>query len=415
MPKIDISTSHKNWETFNLKKKRSEDMTEAGIQDNAVNDDRQLLNVCLEKVREHRDLYFPDWRCSGKTYMIPPAPRLKYCGPTEKGASGYDEKIVTKKEGKIKGDLAEAKVHAFLAKSNQHAFVLQGCTNANWRKRLRSLGFKTVGDKYINGREIFEFDFLILHAYIGIIAVECKGTEGHNTTKYSCAKNQLKKVGTLIECIKQLLEVAGRKIQDKVPVKKVVSFPSTQLEPEEEEDIIHLDKNDLENDPQLWWNRLKGGESRDVNLFQKRCDFYEDVISILLALYTAVEKSVGENVMDIYNRIDTMFFKRCPEIRQCRKTHKSIGQIFFLNPEQVQVLMSEVPNQFVFGEVGTGKTILLTHKALFELGEGGKVVIMIPKSLDAKYRRFLNKRGTYLNLQEANIVFYTLRTFKNKT
>ena len=70
-----------------------------------------IIDQFLTMSRFNVDKFFPGWQRSGKTYMIPPAPVTKFVGPVDEGASGYDEKIVKKKQSIIRGDSAEAVVH----------------------------------------------------------------------------------------------------------------------------------------------------------------------------------------------------------------------------------------------------------------------------------------------------------------
>ena len=259
----------------------------------------RLMALTLEFIRRSSDQmekFFPLWKTSGETYMIPPAPVTKFLGPIDEDASGYDSKIVANKLPIIEGDSAEAIVHRFLSISGQHAFVLQNFTTSNWKRILGSRGLLHQDNpwgKLLNMDDI-EIDFLILHAYAGIIAIECKSVKTFLQKRYTSSKKQLDKVDVLIATIEEIFESnQNGRLHGPISVQKVVSFPLVEMR-QDVESPFNLGKLDLSSDPGLWWNRLIKTETAESpnNLFQNDT-FYNDMVCLLLGMYNAVELSIG--------------------------------------------------------------------------------------------------------------------------
>ena len=143
----------------------------------------------VEKSRYHLETFFLGWITSKDTIMIPPAPITNFPGPIQESTSGYYEKFVKKKRPIIDGDSAEATVHSFLSQSNQHAFVLQNYTASKWKRILTNRRYD-ASDKFsaeMMKIEDLEVDFLVIHAYAGIIAFECISVKSFQQT----ARNNL--------------------------------------------------------------------------------------------------------------------------------------------------------------------------------------------------------------------------------
>ena len=211
--------------------------------------------------------------------MIPPAPITNFPGPIEKGASGYSQKLVARKRPIIDGDSAEAAVHSFLSQSNQHAFVLQNYTTSKWKRILKSRGYDASDNFSAEMMKIedLEIDFLVLHAYAGIIAFECKAVKSFEQKRYSRSKKQLGRLDFMIEKLTSLLKSEnGEPLDHVIPVKKVISFPLVEMK-QDVRNPFNLGKTDIEADAKLWWNRLLNERECEINLFSKT-----DCIRILL-------------------------------------------------------------------------------------------------------------------------------------
>ena len=333
--------------------------------------------------------------------MIPPAPITKFQGPINNKASGYDEKIVSKKQPIIQGDNAEAIVHEFLAKSKQPAFVLQNFTTSRWKRIFGSLGYDFLDGSLEEMKNIddIEIDFLIFHACAGIIAVECKSVDHFQKNRYNECKKQLNKVNNLVMSFHKMLQRTHNQTDQtlfSIPVKKVISFPFVEMRVDVS-DPYNLGKNDINDEPYLWWDRLLESQYFNENKFETDI-LYQDLITLALGMYNAVELSVGENVMDIYERIEKQrFYEGCSNVVY-RRTQEELSvsdQLFFLNPQQQQVMKCQANQQIISGEVGTGKTVLLMLKALDSMMRGEKVVLVVPRSLKPKYNSFRKKYKTF--------------------
>ena len=350
----------------------------------------------VEKSRSHLETFFPGWITTKDTIMIPPAPITNFPGPIQEGASGYSKKLVRKKRPIIDGDSAEATVHSFLSKSNQHAFVLQNYTTSKWKRILKSRGYDASDNFSAEMMEIedLEIDFLVLHAYAGIIAFECKSVKSFQQKRYTDSKKQLGKVDLMIEKLTRLLQPESGELLDHViPVKKVISFPFVEMK-QDVSNPFNLGKTDFDADAKLWWNRLLNERECEINLFSKN-RLYQNLVITIVGMYNAVELSIGENVMDVYRAIDEQrFYDGCSSSDVYRRNNEErayFDQLFFLNPEQQLVLQCHAEKQLLYGELGTGKTILLMQKALIALRNGEKIAFIVPECLEAKYNSFKRK------------------------
>ena len=354
----------------------------------------------VEKSRYHLETFFPGWTTTKHTIMIPPAPITNFPGPIQKGASGYSEELVAKKGPIIDGDSAEAAVHSFLFESNQHAFVLQNYTTSKWKRILKSRGYDASDNFSAEMMKIedLEIDFLVLHAYVGIIAFECKAVKSFQLNRYSDSKKQLGKVDLMIEKLTRLLQPESGELLDHViPLKKVISFPFVEMK-QDVRNPFNLGKTDIDADAKLWWNRLLNERECEINLFSKN-RLYQNLVITMVGMYNAVELSIGENVMDVYRAIDEQrFYDGCSSSDVYRRNNEErsyFDRLFFLNPEQQSVLQCSAKKQLLHGEVGTGKTILLMQKALIALRKGEKIAFIVPECLEPKYNSFKRKYNDF--------------------
>ena len=350
----------------------------------------------VEKSRSHLETFFPGWITTKDTIMIPPAPITNFPGPIQEGASGYSKKLVRKKRPIIDGDSAEATVHSFLSKSNQHAFVLQNYTTSKWKRILKSRGYDASDNFSAEMMEIedLEIDFLVLHAYAGIIAFECKSVKSFQQKRYTDSKKQLGKVDLMIEKLTRLLQPESGELLDHViPVKKVISFPFVEMK-QDVRNPFNLGKTDIEADAKLWWNCFFDEREYEINLFSEN-KLYQNLVITIVGMYNAVELSIGENVMDVFRAIDEQsFYDGCSSsdvTTRDSQEREYFDRLFFLNPEQQSVLQCRAKKQLLYGEVGTGKTILLMQKALIALQNGEKIAFIVPECLKPKYNTLIRK------------------------
>ena len=246
-----------------------------------------LVENFLKESRNHVDNVFQFWRTSGKTYMIPPDPITVSLGSNYKNAS-RSRKVAAKRQSALNGNLAEATVHSFLSKSKQHAFILQKFDTSRWGRIFGTL-LETSNsfDDEINEISNIEIDFLILHAFLGVIVVECKAVKKYKQRRYTDSKKQLDKVDILLKNISKMIASIGRQTSSKqirsIDVLKVVSFPFAQMK-QGVKDPYNLGPINLKSQPELWWeNLLKENGSRNNRFVTDTV--YQDTVLFLLGIY----------------------------------------------------------------------------------------------------------------------------------
>ena len=242
-----------------------------------------LVENFLEKSRNHVDNVFQSWRTNGKTYVIPPDPITVSLDPgdNEKSCIG---KIAAKKQSNMKGDWAEAKVHNFLSKSQQHAFIMQKFDTSRWRRIFETLldNSKSFEDEIKEIANI-EIDFLILHAFLGVVAIEVKAVGDFQKRRYTDSKKQLDKVDILLENILRIF-ASIEKPSNPIPVSKVVSFPFVKMK-QDAKNPYNLGQIHLELQPELWWDTLLEGNGTKHNKFVMD-PIYHDAVLFLLGAYS---------------------------------------------------------------------------------------------------------------------------------
>ena len=263
-------------------------MDSTGCEDYASTDPMEnkkilLVEMFLKKSKIHVDGVFQSWRTSGETYMIPPDPVTVSLGPGDNETS-FSGKIAAKKQSNMKGDWAEAKVHTFLSKSRQHAFIMQKFDTSRWRRIFETLldGSKSFDDEFKKIANI-EIDFLILHAFLGVVAIEVKAVEIFQKRRYTDSKKQLDKVDILLENILKILAVIEKQ-SNSIPVSKVVSFPNVKMK-QDVKKPYNLGQINLELQPELWWDNLLEGIGTKHNRFAME-PIYHDAVIFLLGVYS---------------------------------------------------------------------------------------------------------------------------------
>ena len=179
-----------------------------------------------------------------------------------------------------------------------------------------------------------------------------------------------------------------------IPLTKVISFPSVTME-DGIENFFNLGENHLKRLNQ-WWSCLAKKEAGSKNLFDGSfC--YQQLIRLFVGLYLTVDLSFGENVMKIFKQIELQnYLPSCSRLSTPFeiKGHPSVfEEPFFLTPEQYCVLSCQAERQIIYGEYGTGKTLLLMQKALDEMKEGNEIVIYIPGRSKPRYEQFREQYG----------------------
>ena len=345
--------------------------------------DAIFMDEFLTRSRKNVEAYFPFWQNTGKIYMIPPAPVMKYQGPVDLRASGVDETNVAQNQPTIRGDSAEAKVFTFLAGSQQHAFVLQNFKTVGWKRIFKSRGYNLSSDLQKKMNEIgdMKFDVLILHAGGTIIAIECKAVETFQQKRYTECKKQLNKLDNFLSNAFELIAELGetsRNCTYEVQSRKVISFPMVEMEHRDRHTQnlpYNLGCQDLKNDPRPWWARLM--LQSDNNFFESALG-YQSLVLLLICMYSATELSIGKSIFNIDRIIRSQsFYDGSSSSAVIRRTPEELlifEDFIFLNPDQHQVLACEDNRLVISGEVGTGKTILLVQKALIEMMAGQSVV-----------------------------------------
>ena len=369
---------------------------------------REPIHEFIETSKWQMEKFFPSWKNSGKnwwkkTYLIPPSPIIKFPGPIDEGASGYDDGLVSKQKPIIQGDCAESKVHKFLAESNRHCFVLQNFTTSKWRGIFGDAGYDTSNETL---REIFagpdiEIDFLVLHPYLGIIAFEVKSIGSFKANRYNDAKKQLKTKIAFLKRVQNFFLGNPSEVQEMIPSTKVISFPSVTMK-DGIEDFFNLGENHLKH-PNKWWSCLAETGADSKNLFESS-RLYQQLIHLFVGLYLTEDLSFGENVMKLFKQIGHQdYLPSCSRLSTQFETKvrpSAFEEPFFLTPEQNCVLSCQAERQLIYGEYGTGKTLLLMQKALNEMKEGNEIVIYIPGKLKPRYEQF---RKQYRHLAKCHI------------
>ena len=354
---------------------------------------------------------WPDWKISDRTYMFPPAFPFRYTAPTgdASGAVG----ISKSEELDIKGDSAELPIFRSLDKygreTNQPMVVI---TKFEFQEFIDEVLLQNFPGDYV--QSLFadlsqtdlsrEIDFLIVHRRIGVILIEVKATEKFKSNRYLDAKRQLQ-VGE--KFVQALLKAKGID----VPVYKVVAMPNVIDEGRSANDYIDLrkihlgtDDDDEDNNLQrfeLWWK-----EHFTEKPFEQDA---EKLLSSLISIFVGQRAAISATT-----QILSAVFKTIDEQSFLEKSYKKITrkgacgspvvikptdatglnilakQFMFLNMEQLGIWEGPL-HQFFCGAPGSGKTILLQHKALECAKKNEKVLILVPPPLDKLYKEFFTR------------------------
>ena len=361
-----------------------------------------LENAC----ESYLDRLWPDWKTSNKTFMFPPVFPFRYTGPT--GLAAGAVRLSKSEEIDVKGDKAELKIFRSLDKfgreTKQPMIVLTKFEFKEFIKEVlqQYLPVEEVQAMFINLSEIDlsrEIDFLVMHRLIGFILIEVKATEKFKANRYLDAKKQLE-VGERF--IKVLLKAKGLDI----PVYKVIAMPNVVDKGRDGSDLIdlrkiHLDGSDNDDDArmknfELWWKE----HFTEKSFEEEGVDFMK-LISIFVGQRTSISATT-QILSGVFKTIDEQSFLERSHAKMAKKGASSnvvvkptdfaslsvlATQFLFLNVEQLK-LWEGPKHQLFCGAPGSGKTILLQHKALECAKKGEVVLILVPPPLDKLYRDF---------------------------
>lgn len=350
---------------------------------------------------------WPDWKTSDRTYMFPPAFPFRYTAPT--GAASGAVGLSKSEEIDIKGDSAELLIFRSLDKygreTNQPMVVI---TKFKFQEFIDEVLLQSLPGDYVQSLFVDlsqtdlsrEIDFLVFHRRIGVILIEVKATEKFKTNRYLDAKIQLQ-VGE--KFVRALLKTKGID----VPVYKVVAMPNVIDEGRSANDYIDLRKIHLGTEVgdddknlqhfELWWK-----EHFTKMPIEQDAEKLLSLISILVGQRAAISATT-QILSAVFKTIDEQSFLERSYKKMTRKgacgspvvvrptdaTGLSMlaKQFIFLNMEQLGIWDGPL-HQLFCGAPGSGKTILLQHKALECAKKNEKVLILVPPPLDKLYKEF---------------------------
>ena len=372
---------------------------------------------------------FNDWKSLGeKTFMFPPCFPCRYLASTDHKASGFMPP--TKRQmNDIKGDDAELKIFRTLDKfgreTGQPMFVLTQLKFKYFKdvlpKGLIEELFSHLSEEERERTQSGEIDFLIIHRHVGIILIEVKATEKFKGNRYGEAKKQLdvseKFVCSFLHMIQSPVTVA----QDQdIPLFKVVALPNVLTEHGKKSDMyITLCGKDLEGSEDafnLWWER----RIPSINISPKDEQGLLRLVAVLVGQRATVCATtlILENVYQTIDKQRTLsgsYDKQAKNSKDIRKVDDEpdlkvlVNQFVFLNPEQL--LIWEGPTRQIFcGAPGSGKTILLQHKALECAKKKELVVVFVPPPLDLLYTEFFKNNGFHAD-SVINVAYTELEQF----
>ena len=390
----------------------------------------------LEGMKQHFLSLYGEWE--NGTIMCPPLFPRNFISPVGDlpGVPPLKPHVLDT----IRGDDAEEKIFEILKqfgeKENQPMFVLTKLKFSEFIKYCIPTG-QTI--------ELAEIDFAIVHLNIGVILVEVKATEKWPKRK---AFNQLSEGEKII---KGLLHEDSH-----IPVYKVVALPNMDGSGNCKDDFSILKKSDVGSCEEFshWMHshfdagkcgsqekqELRNllykvvGQRTNVRSSLETVEFSDDVHpkKVLSEHYKKIcsqaclrqrhECSIAEQKgkkptadkckLDELTECSTAEEKGKKSMRLA-KTADEPGlavmakDVLFLNPEQLCI--SEGPNhQLICGVPGSGKTILLQHKALECARKGEKVIICVPSPLNKKYEAFFEAKNI-----SSGVIIYTFENFVN--
>ena len=364
---------------------------------------------CCEEYLTRR---WPNWKKEDRTYMFPPVFRFRYTSPTGDAAGAVE--LNEAEKGYMRGDYAELKIFRLLEKFGrekcQPMFVFSQFKYKEFieetKEAMRDMHplFASLKDHFVGENVKGEIDFVVLHRRIGVILIEVKANEEFKSSRYEEAKKQLK---VAEDFVRVFLEAKGINI----PVYKVIAMPSVPDEGNSSDGYINLRKIHLGMDDEgnvqdllpfeQWW-----GQNFTKGAFEEHEKKFLSLISVFVGQRVTVS-ATAQILGRVFQIIDGQSFllqsyrkvkkennlegTESTEVGRPEKEDASIlaRQFMFLNKEQLALWRGE-KKQLFCGAAGTGKTILIQHKALECAKRNEKVVIFVPAILGKLYEKFFS-------------------------
>ena len=367
---------------------------------------------------------FKDWKSLGeKTFMFPPCFPCRYLAPTDKASGAM--RLTKNEKNDVKGDDAELKIFRTLDKfgreTGQPMFVF---TKLEFNYFTKNVLPKDLVEKLFSHlsteERTGEIDFLIIHRHVGIILIEVKAAERFKTSYYGKAKNQLEVGKKFIDGFLGMMDLHIP------PIFKIVAMPNVTEHGKKSETYITLCGEDLgsSNDAfYLWWRRHII-ESPGIVKFSPKDEQGLLRLTAVLVGQRAAVCATALILKDVYETINKQRFLLGSYKKQAKKESEActiqkvdddpelkvlVSQFVFLNQEQL--LIWEGPTRQIFcGAPGSGKTILLQHKALECAKKKEFVVVFVPPPLDLLYTEFFKNNGFHADTV-INVAYTGLEQF----
>lgn len=362
-----------------------------------------------ERCEKYLTNLWPDWKTNDRTYMFPPVFPCRYISPT--GEASGAVKLTKAEIDCVKGDFAELQIFQVLEKfgqeTDQPMFVFSQFKYKEFIEKVLPNDhplFASLVTRFVKEEVKEEIDFVVLHRRIGVILIEVKANEKFRSPRYKDAKEKLEVVE---EFVRVFLKAKGIDI----PVYKVVAMPNVSDEGRSPDGYInlrkiHLQMDDKDNVKGLlpfegWWKQ---------NFTERSLGEHEEKFLSLISLFVGQRATIcatAQILRGVFQTIDRQSFlqqsqkkikknKGCesPAVVRPKEEGPSIlaRQFMFLNEEQLTIWRGE-KKQLICGTPGTGKTILIQHKALECAKNDEKVLIFVPTFLGKLYKKFFSSNG----------------------
>lgn len=338
----------------------------------------------IESCNENFERLYPGLD-QNRTVMRPSIFRSGYKAPTDEKAAGYS-KSAEKLTHIFKGEEAERKVHDALAGSGQPMFVIG---NLKFSPSLPSI-LESV-------KEECEIDFVIIHRNIGVVLVEVKGTD--SKPNYKNAIKELKKGERII---KNIIELISKEMKDKIPVYKSYAAPNNELT-NTNSTYVGLDNAGV-NNIRNWFLNFP---TSTFNTNQK--EVLDSLCSVLVTQKTE-PKNAGCSDQVLAHEINNQIFREICHQSFLRQSYEERANVVstrdrghphlatlqetwhYIN-EQQRVVWEGPLHQIIDGTPGSGKTILLVHKALDCAKKGEKCRVYAPPMLVHLLKKIIKENG----------------------
>ena len=362
-----------------------------------------------ERCEKYLTNLWPDWKTNDRTYMFPPVFPCRYISPT--GEASGAVKLTKAEIDCVKGDFAELQIFQVLEKfgqeTDQPMFVFSQFKYKEFIEKVLPNDhplFASLVTRFVKEEVKEEIDFVVLHRRIGVILIEVKANEKFRSPRYKDAKEKL-------EVVEEFARVFLKAKGIDIPVYKVVAMPNVSDEGRSPDGYINLRKIHLQMDDkgnvkdllpfEGWWKQ---------NFTERSLGEHEKKFLSLISLFVGQRATIcatAQILRGVFQTIDRQSFlqqsqkkikknKGCesPAVVRPKEEGPSIlaRQFMFLNEEQLAIWRGE-KKQLFCGAAGTGKTILIQHKALECAKNDEKVLIFVPTFLGKLYKKFFSSNG----------------------